>query len=168
MEELLRQIERGLQSNLYFLSIFAALSIPDICGALESNNGVAAGYKYKKWFNDNMANKYSSSVIFTADDCYYFRYSLLHQGRTQHEKSTYQRIIFLEPANDQGCVMHLNKLGDVLNIDVRVFCNDIIAAARNWEKQNIDNPIAQKNNEKLIKRHPNGIAPYIVGVPNKL
>jgi hypothetical protein len=45
MELLLEQIEKGLNANLYYLSLFVALCIPDICGALEPENGRADGEK---------------------------------------------------------------------------------------------------------------------------
>ena len=36
MRDLLEQIERGLDQNLYYLALFSALSLPDICGAVDS------------------------------------------------------------------------------------------------------------------------------------
>lgn len=42
MKNLLEQIDHGLKVNLYYLSLFVALSIPDICGAIDSQNGEAS------------------------------------------------------------------------------------------------------------------------------
>ena len=47
MRDFLAQIKMGLDQNLYFLSLFSALAIPDICGAIGSENGEASAEKYK-------------------------------------------------------------------------------------------------------------------------
>jgi len=40
MEDLIRQL-RAASASLYYLALFAALAIPDICSALETENGKA-------------------------------------------------------------------------------------------------------------------------------
>src|SRR5690625_2090972 len=95
MEDFLSQIAEGLESGLYQLALSLTLCLPDICGALESENGYATGTKYKAWFDRYVKQKYPNTL--TADDCYYFRCSFLHQGTTEHKKSNYKKIIFTEP-----------------------------------------------------------------------
>ena len=51
MRDFLVQIRKGLDVNLYLLAIFSALAIPDICGAMGSENGEASAEKYKTWFD---------------------------------------------------------------------------------------------------------------------
>jgi len=41
MEDLIRQIRAASAAGLYYLALFAALAIPDICSALETENGKA-------------------------------------------------------------------------------------------------------------------------------
>jgi len=162
MRDLLEQIQRGLELNLYYLSLFVALTIPGICGAMASEDGLATGDKYKNWFDQYVAPKYH--VFLTAEDCYLFRCSVLHQGTTQHPRSGYSRIVFVEPSVTKS-VLHCNILNDALNIDVRVFCNDIIEGAKLWLQQNEQTEIYRKNCDKFSRRYPNGLSPYIVGVP---
>src|SRR3990167_10578362 len=126
MKDFLEQIEAALNSNLYYVALFTALSIPDICGALESSDGFATDEKYKKWFDKHIAPKYNGFL--TGEDCYYFRCSLLHQGSSYHPKSSYSRIIFVEPQATTN-IFHNNILNNALNIDVRIFCKDIIETA---------------------------------------
>ena len=129
MKDFLEQIEVGLKVNLYHLSLLAALTIPDICGAIGSENGLAHPDKYKDWFNKYIGHKYRGFL--TAEDCYLFRCSLLHQGSSQHPKSGYSRVIFVEPSATTS-VFHCNIMNDALNIDVRILCNDIIEGAKAW------------------------------------
>jgi hypothetical protein len=162
MRDFLEQIKIGLDNDLYYLSLFAALAIPDICGAIGSDNGEADSHKYKDWFDRYVADKYRGFL--TADDCYFFRCSLLHQGSTQHPKSGYSKILFVEPSATTN-VFHCNIINDALNIDVRIFCNDIIEGAKVWLQQYEKTELYKKNYGKFISRYPNGLIPYIVGVP---
>jgi hypothetical protein len=162
MRDLLEQIKLGLNNNLYYLSLFAALAIPDICGAIDSDNGEANPDKYKDWFGRYVGDKYEGCL--TAEDCYLFRCSLLHQGSTQHPKSGYSRILFVEPSATTN-IFHCNIMNDALNIDVRIFCHDIIEGAKVWLQQHEETELYKKNYGKFIRRYPNGLAPYFVGIP---
>lgn len=162
MHDFLNQIQEGLKANLYYLSLFVSLSLPDICGAIDSVDGNATSEKYKKWFDEHVAPKYGGFL--TGDDCYRFRCSLFHQGSSQHPKSTYSRVLFVEPTATTS-VFHNNVINDALNIDVRIFCNDIVEAAKEWLQKVEKTDLYEENYNKFMKRYPNGLAPYIVGVP---
>jgi len=162
MRDLLGQIKVALDINLYYCALFVSLSLPDICGAMESADGVATGDKYKKWVDDYVAHKYSGLI--TGEDCYFFRCSLLHQGISHHPKSCYSRVIFVEPLATTN-ILHCNILGDALNIDVRIFCRDILEGAEQWLERVENTEVFLKNYDKFMRRYPNGLRPYIIGVP---
>ena len=166
MRDLLQQIELGLQANLYYLSLMAALSIPDMCAALSSTEGKTNGTRYADWFDQNVAPKYSGNL--DGQTCYRFRCSLLHEGRTQHSASPYTRIFFLEPGANSNifhnCLFtHSNVTA--LNIDVRIFCYDMVNSAKTWLAANEGTAIFQTNFSKFIQRYGNGLSPYVVGTP---
>ncbi len=163
MRDLLGQIQTGLNANLYYLSFFTSLAIPDICGALESENGEASKDKYIDWFDNYIASKYNNFL--SGKDCYYLRCSLLHQGSSQHKNSNYSRILFVEPSKATTKIFHNNILKDALNIDIRIFCNDIIEGAYTWIKKYENTDPYKKNYDKFLRRYPSGLAPYIIGVP---
>ncbi|EMR73199.1 hypothetical protein MCGE09_00036 [Thaumarchaeota archaeon SCGC AB-539-E09] len=162
MRYLLDQIRKALCVDLYYVSLFTSLTIPDICGAIQSVNGEASGTKYKNWFDTYVAHKYFNML--NGEDCWNFRCSLLHQGTSQHPRSTYKRILFFEPSATTS-VFHCNILNDALNIDVRIFCEDIILGALAWLKQNEGTDLYKANYDKFMRRYPNGLSPYISGVP---
>lgn len=162
MKNLLEQIKKGLDNNLYYLSLFATLAIPDICGAINSENGEASKDKYVQWFNKYVAGKYHGFL--DGEDCYYFRCSLLHQGSSQHPRSNYSRVLFVEPTATTN-VFHCNILNDALNIDVRIFCNDIVEGVKEWLKEVENTDLYKRNYSKFMMRHPHGLKPYIGGVP---
>lgn len=161
MKDLLDQIERALDANLYLLALLGSLVIPDICGALGSEDGRALREKYIEWFK-----KYAANIcpFLSGEDCYYLRCSLLHQGSSQHERSGYSRVLFVEPTATTN-VFHCNVLNDALNIDVRIFCLGMVAAAHRWLGEVEGTELFKRNMRKFMQRYPNGLATYIVGVP---
>jgi hypothetical protein len=50
LRDVIDQIEQSLQTRLYYLSLFAALAVPDIAGALEAPDGQANGDRYAAWY----------------------------------------------------------------------------------------------------------------------
>ena len=160
MDELLDQIEASLNSGQFYLALYASLAVPDICGALGSKNGEATGNRYKAWFDKYVAKKYNGNL--DGGNCYAFRCSALHQGRAKHRNLGYRQIFFADPAS--GNVFHNNVLNDALNIDVRLFCQDIVNGARAWLKDMINEPNFNANYPHFLKRHKGGLAPYIRGI----
>jgi len=161
MQDVIEQIRASNAASLYYVSLISALALPDICAALESDNGQASKEKYVSWINTHVAPRYNGFL--DGETCYYFRCSMLHQGSTQHPRGPYSRIIFVEP-DQSGVVLHNNIMNDALNIDIRIFCEDLCRAAENWWRDNAAQPNVQTNLQRFVTRHPNGLAPYIRGV----
>ncbi|HEV2124461.1 MAG TPA: hypothetical protein VGW38_17040 [Chloroflexota bacterium] len=171
MHDFLDQIEIASgDARLYYLALAGALLVPDICGALEAPNGEATANSYQQWFDANYAQiMLGGSSPLTAHDCWRFRCSFLHQGRTQHPQSGYTRIMFIEPGGPYP-IMHMCSSTTMnnesaLQIDVRLFCMEMVAVARRWLADVQGTEPFETNLQLFVRRHPNGIAPYIVGVP---
>ena len=127
MEFLLKEIEQALDSGLYFIALQSTLSLPDICGTLQSSNGIATKNNYITWY-DTYA-KEPGRFAMSGEDCYYFRCSCLHKGTTQNPNSSYKRILFILPGSIPG-VWHNNIIEGALNIDIKIFCSNIISSVR--------------------------------------
>lgn len=169
MHDLLDQIDAALTADLYYVALFTSLAIPDICGALQAPDAVATGLRYADWFDQWVAPKYISagSPSLSGSQCYAFRNAMLHQGKLQPDKHVrYSRLFFIEPGpTTQGILMHNNIMADALNIDVRVFCKDIVHSARAWLEQIQGTEPYETNATSSVRRHPNGLPPYVVGFP---
>ncbi len=74
---MIRQIRAASAAGLYYLALFGALTLPDICGALAASDGKATKSKYITWLRSNVPEEAGD-----ADLIYGLRCSLLHQGRT--------------------------------------------------------------------------------------
>jgi hypothetical protein len=166
MRDLLQQVEHAAAANLYYVALLTGLSLPDICGAMESNDGEANRQKYIAWFDRWVAPKYlvRGAPSLTGEACWYYRCSTLHQGRAAHPKLGYSRVLFVEPGATTN-VFHNNILNDALNIDLRLFVRDLVAAGLRWLQQAEGSANYQRNYPLFMQRYPNGLAPYIVGVP---
>lgn len=97
------------------------------------------------------------------DTCYFYRCAVLHQGRAKHKYLGYKRIMFLEPGT--GMIIHRCIMNDALQIDISIFATDIINGVKSWLIDMKDNEYFDEHYEHFIKRHENGVAPYIVGIP---
>ncbi len=168
MRDLINQARAAADSRAYYLSLFAALTLPDICGAMSSADGRAERSRYIAWFDKYVAPRYTvgpeRTPSFSGSDCYYYRCALLHQGSSQHPKSSYTRVLFVELGATSN-VFHNNVLNDALNIDVRQFCHDVLNGAEQWLREAEHTAEFKQNYPRFMQRYPNGLPPYIVGVP---
>lgn len=105
MKELIHQTRSALAAGLYYLALLGALALPDICGALASDNGKASGSKYKGWLRDNVPEQASN-----ADLIWGLRCSLWHQGSAASHKGS-MPIAFMFPSPQVPQLHNLSTVG---------------------------------------------------------
>ena len=159
MKDLLSAIRKNLVDHNYYSALFLTLTLPSICGALESSNGEDDNQKYKQWYSQNIMG-----LNLTAEDCYYLRCSLLHQGTTTHQFSGFSRVVFTFPVNS-GNTFHDNIFNKALNLDVALFCEQVTGAVESWLTRVQGTANYEKNSKNLMCLYPNGLPPFIVGHP---
>lgn len=161
MMDFLDEVDAAAGAGLYYMALAGALVVPDMCAALASSNGRTTGARYMRWFEDNFPSEYEEYL--SAEDCYGFRCSFLHQGNSYAHK-TNLRILFFEPGN--AFSMHRCKMDDThLMIDIRLFSKDMTNSARTWAGRQAGTQPFDTNLKKFIKRNENGVPPFIVGAP---
>lgn len=52
-------------------------------------------------------------------------------------------------------------MNGALNIDVNIFCRDIINGVNSWLSKVESTQLYKDNFDKFIRRYPNGLTPYI-------
>jgi hypothetical protein len=161
MEAITREVEAALRAGLYYAAIVMALTLPDICAALESPDGQSTAARYKTWFDAWLAPEYPS---LTANDIYSLRCGVVHQGRLGHENMQYARVMFAVP-NPRQIVLHNNIFNDVLNLYATTFCRDVNAAVLRWFEAKRDDATVQAHLPRLVQFREQGMPPYIVGIP---
>ena len=159
MDDLLQAIRRSLADANYFPALFLTVILPSVCAALESEDNQDSRDRYIAWYD-----RYCGGLFLTGADCYYLRCALLHQATTQHRNAGFSRVLFTF-LTQTGNVYHNNVLNDALNLDIPTFCNHILAGAERWRQAVQGTQPYTRNLERTIRTHPNGLPPYLVGVP---
>jgi hypothetical protein len=166
LDAIFEEIIGALNSRLYYLAISTALTIPDICAALESANGESSTPQYKDWYERYLSKEYPN---LTPKDCWVLRCGVSHQGSFGHPGSQYSRVVFTLP-HPHGHVLHNNRgPGDgspkeFINLDAIRFCEDFIEAAQKWLSENSENTTIRANLPRIVRYRPNGLDPHITGV----
>jgi hypothetical protein len=157
METILKEIEGALQANLYYLAIVMALTLPDICAALEAQDGRTSQNKYKAWYNANLAAKLS---FLSADDCYSLRCGVVHQGKFGDRLTQYDRPLFVLPSNAvfMNCKV-ARPDGEFYLTSAAEFCLVMIAAVRQWFAAKGQDGVVKANLPNLMQYHPTGYGP---------
>ena len=168
LETIFRDIERAIDAQLYYAAIALALSVPDICALLEDEPGKAwsTEKKYVAWCEKNLDGRFH---YLTALDIWRLRGGVLHQGSFfGHPKSRFNAVLFTLP-NPQNNTFHENHFEGggkrAFNLDTVTFCSEIIDAARKWYEARKDDPSVSANINNLVRYRPNGLSPYMVGMP---
>lgn len=162
MRDYLDQLEAANDANLYYIALAGALMVPDMAAAMDAEDGRTSAERYAAWFDQQAASHFYGNI--TGEDCYGLRCSVLHQGRMEPHKGSYSRVLFIEPSTS-GLVMHCNVFQDALNIDVRVFVADLIRSGRAWLDAVETTDLYKRNYTRTMQRYPEGLAPFIGGMP---
>lgn len=152
IEKLPEQILKGLDNDLYQLSLFTTLTLPDIGGAIDSGSSVSNGKRYKKWFNKYAEAKFThlSQKNFTAHTCWKIRCSLLHQGSSKHD------FLDLEYPNSFYSPGVFGSEKESLKIDINLFCKKMVDAFNDWI-EDVENTDKFKKESQNIARISKGI-----------
>lgn len=163
----------ALAANLSYAAVSIALSLPDICSALETEFGHSRFGKierrYKAWCQQYLEPKFGS---LNADDCWTLRGGIVHNAMlSKHPKNKRGRLLLMPP-NAQQLIIHetvVQNCGDPpqsgLQIYVPHFCEMMMEAAAEWYEATADNPVVQENLPDLVRYRPEGMAPFTVGLP---
>ena len=138
MDRFATAIKKSLEVNNWYSALYLALTMPDICARLESENGKTSGQKYASWFDRYMLHKYQSNmganraphIFLSGNDCYALRCAILHEGAAditmQRCREALDRFHFTVVGS------HCNQFHSVLQLDVPVFCSDICESIESW------------------------------------
>lgn len=173
MDYILDEIKNALKNKNYFIALQSTLTLPDICACLEKENGEATKNDYIKWFDENYKRRYTTHL--TGLDCYKYRCFCLHSGSIKKncnskkaKETQYDQVFFLYPNSglNAGITMHNNvfELNGIktLNLDINIFCEEMIQSVRTWEKTVEKNQVFKNNYERLMKVRRNvSLAPFI-------
>jgi hypothetical protein len=119
------EIERCRKAECYWALLHVVVALPDICAALESDDGRTSGAKYVSW-----CNRFPATEIMNGDDWWEVRCLVLHQGRTKTRDGRFYKFVRPNPAARAHQVVWGSR--DTIALDVGEMSNDIAKSIRAW------------------------------------
>jgi hypothetical protein len=162
MRNIILEIHQALDWGSYYAAIVTSLTLPDICGQLETPNE-RVGVRYRRWSDAWFIAKYANFL--TSDDLYQLRNGVLHAGTMMGPPGhQVNRVGFFLPGANFMHKFHLSGLGGtILLLDARTFCRDMTASVEDWYAAKKNDATVQANLPNVLQLHPEGIFPLIVG-----
>lgn len=128
-------MRQALEAKNWYAALYMALTMPDICSKLEKPGNTKSGERYKGWFDSYLAHNYNriqdAAPMLIATDCWALRCSILHEGSEDisgqpSASQQLSRICFTSTP------VHRIRVNDLLMLNVRSFCNEMIDAVERW------------------------------------
>lgn len=155
MQRFIKSIDASLASENWLAALFMALAMPDICRSLERPNigKGETGKWYKDWVSRYIEEKYINARFeeckFYAHDFWLYRCSCLHAGIDPENKKRMIKFNFTPPPG-RGNQVHLNHMNGKLQLQIDIFCHDMIDAVNKWCEDNKDEQEINKRIDELI------------------
>jgi hypothetical protein len=162
----LDDIERAIAAKLYYPALLVALTIPEICMALNLDRNTFVKEKHYAEFVDKYAAPHGLGI--TGTDCYRLRGGMVHRGNfAGHPKVNWTNVVFTVP--ESAVQVHALSLqaGEKIApaFSLQQFCAAMIAAAQKWYEDHQNDTNVVENMNDLIRWCPNGLAPFVKGTP---
>ena len=142
MKNLLYALKRCVHDRNWYGAITIALTLPDICGSIDTPGKNNSEARSMAWFDRYVGHAYIDEVngvkcvFMTGGDCYALRCATLHQGTfdvsDQRARDVVDKFIL-----HHSVVMRFHNVrrGKKLVIDLTTFCLDIAAGVESWEAE---------------------------------
>ena len=163
MERFTSAIRRAVESKNWFGALYLALTMPDICGALEAPRA-RNGDRYRSWFDRYLAPvnrtvmRGQEVVFMTSGDCWALRCSMLHEGSdevdAQQAKDVLRRFYFTTLGS------HRIRVEDTLTLDVSSFCEEIAQGVEKWASDVATNSAIQERIAAMVQVREVGFSPW--------
>lgn len=140
MKNLLDALKRCVHDRNWYGAITIALTLPDICGSIDTPGKNNSERRSVAWFDRYVAHAYqvelngTRAVFMTGGDCFALRCAALHQGTfdvsDQRARDVVDKFIL---HHSEVIRLHNVRQGKKLVIDITTFCLDIVAGVEAWE-----------------------------------
>jgi hypothetical protein len=138
VRHLIDSVESSLISGNAYAALALSLALPDICGWITDPSS-SSRRRYTDFFSEHLKQHYvlpangwmPERVFLTADDFYSLRCAYLHEGRDDITEQRCQEVLtsFQFLAVPVGSMVHNNRNGSVLQLQIDIFCRQILAGA---------------------------------------
>jgi hypothetical protein len=138
VSHLIGGVRHAVASQSWHAALGLALALPDICGRLQAPSTRSTEARYAAWFKTFIEPSYFHRVagvtMLTASDCYALRCAYLHEGDIditgQSARHSLDRFAFVAPR--AGSIRHRNRMNNMMQLQVDLFCEEICAGVEAW------------------------------------
>ena len=155
-------IRQAVADKNWFAALYLALTMPDVCGALEDPTA-RNGARYRSWFERYLAPVNRTiiggrEVIFmTPADCWALRCSILHEGSDEVSKQKASDVLTRFFFTTMGT--HRIRVEDTLTLNVGRFCEEIASAVEKWSADVQSNADIQGRIAEMVQIREDGFSP---------
>ena len=112
-------------------------------------------------YSSHIGPSYTLHVFLSPSDCYALRCALLHEGREeiteQCARDALDRFHFIEPPKSGS--IHCNQIDNILQLQIDIFCQDIVNALKSWLENTKKNIGIQERLNNLLRIYPSNQIP---------
>lgn len=160
MNHLLNAIEKALEADNHYAALAMSLSLPDICGWMQDPSSTSKA-RYVAWFEKYLQQTYTlpasadrpEHIFLNGSDCYALRCAYLHEGRDNITDQRAQQVLeafqFVVPP--KGWTVHCNQANQSLQLQVDIFCREIVGSVKQFLSDISDNHEAMQRLGQMIK-----------------
>jgi len=161
MEHLINSVKQSIENKNWYGALTLVLILPDIAGKIEHPN-YGSGKRYADWFDKYILDNYKANIgpdgiehiFLSGNDCYALRCAYLHEGKSDIVKQRARDVLddfeFLIPPLNNWKV-HKNQANNKLQLQVNIFCQDIINGIEDWRKDISSDEEKQKKLTDFLK-----------------
>ncbi len=123
------EVKLCIRRRCWWALLHVLVVLPDICAAMESDDGRASARRYRDW-----CNRYLDGSILSPDDRYDLRCRVLHQGTTRASQGKYESYSFVYSEYLETHRKHTLDLvapGD-LALDLEELADETVLGIRRW------------------------------------
>ncbi|MDC5366358.1 hypothetical protein NRA53_13730, partial [Acinetobacter baumannii] len=160
MNHFINALETSIQTENWHSVLFISLSVPDICGKIDNPNAQSK-QRTIEWFDKYLKPIYTREIgasrrehtFLSGADFYALRCAYLHEGSDditgQRARETLEKFKFIQP-NSNSFKIHRNQADKTLQLQVSEFGKEILAALKQWKKDNKEDQVKQEKISKLL------------------
>lgn len=163
----IKSIEQALSNKNYVAALSLALTLPEICISLTTENGKTGRSKYAKWFEEFVSPCYEyskGSFSLNGKECYALRCSVLHNGT--HDVSTAEILKDIANAAKKFCFCTEEfgtfrmRVNDTVLLNVEDFCTNLCNGVYLWYVANATNEVVDNAMNNILQIHTEGFSPH--------
>lgn len=168
LQDFVDAARRAADDDNWFAALPLALTLPDICGAVDQPGPGKSKARYIEWWDTYMAGRYwvqpdedeepyEPFTYFPGPDAYALRCSYLHSGTDSVEAASKDltRIRFLGPPTPAA--LGFDTRQRILNVGLEQFVEWVCLAVEQWMKDRRGDPEAQRRLTGLVTIIPSAI-----------